>query len=264
MTDLDRAEVERTLEEAQKSGKEAKISDWLEVPAGLALREVLWYYDILPSRRMEIYNMYLAEKKTLEEWLEVYKTSKDESDSRRLALHRIGRLKLDVSSWINLYESIPEGTDLSKVAYDKVKDTAEGSFEGWALVYDKSGADVKLQKMARLGMRGTAKSQEEWRMLYDRCPIGSDMQQQALLNVIEAAKEGEIRQTKKAENRSKDEIQAAQKGCTEWLAEYKEAGMESQVAETALMNMYMAADREEGEEKSSGAEAPEKKVTDNP
>ena len=258
MTDLDRAEVERTLEEAQKSGKEAKISDWLEVPMGLALREVLWYYDILPSRRMEIYNMYLADKASLEEWLEVYKTSKDESDSRRLALHRISRLKLGVSSWIDLYESIPEGTDLSKVAYDKIKDTAEGSFVGWTTVYDQSGADVKLQKMARLGMRGTAKSMEEWRKLYDRCPIGTDMQQQALMAILEMAKEGEIRQTKKAQRRSSDEVQAAQKGSREWKEEYNESNRETQVAETALMNMYMAADREdEGEKESPGAEAPE-------
>lgn len=213
-----------------------------EIPDKLEPREAIWYYNVMEDRRNEVYELHLSRLSRLEDWLEIYTNSKEETPARELAYRKISKLDMNIRGWIGLYEARAHDERMVELSIKRLETACQGQFEGWLEVYDYAPYSSYLQQVATRRLRLYAKDPEHWQALYDRSDIGSAQQTNALQEIMILGRLPMVKRPNKQEAEAQSLNHAASRGPKEWMVQYGENDIHAPASDDAVLNIYLSAD----------------------
>ncbi|MDR3347867.1 MAG: hypothetical protein LBN32_04560 [Helicobacteraceae bacterium] len=229
-----------------------------EIPERMDVADAIWYYNLLADRREEIYRQHFARLQRMEEWLEIYALSEQDSAAHDLAFMKLSALQMDVSGWIALHEARFHDENIIKLCHSRIEVVAGQSFERWAEVFDLAQFGSALQQLAMRRMKPLANKLEDWQAIYDRSALGSANQINALQNVLLLSRFDTMRR-RREEDENDDLERAASKGPLQWRQEYESRDLYDKAGQIALINVYISADmREAAKEQRNATTKPTK------
>jgi hypothetical protein len=235
-------QIEKDQRDRERFMEGSSVGDLYEIPDKLEPREAIWYYNVMDDRRDEVYHMHFSRLKRLEDWLEVYTNSKEETPARELAFTKLAGLQMDYDGWIELYESRFNDERIVTLVKKRLEQICGDLFDKWLGVYDYAPYASQIQQLAGRKLKSLAKNIEHWQALYDRSEIGSPLQINALQQILLLSRFEQIKRTDREEEEFKMLAHAASKGPKEWFEEYEKSDFYSSASEIAVLNIYLSAD----------------------
>ncbi|MDR2638577.1 MAG: hypothetical protein LBC09_01920, partial [Helicobacteraceae bacterium] len=200
---------------------EEAASGIYEIPEKLDLAEAAWYYNVLENRRDEVYAMYFARLKRMDEWLEAYAAAKDDSPAKEMAFEKLSALATDAKALVELREARFDDKRIVELCERRIAEISGDDFGKWKEIYDLAPFGSPLQINAMRRMRPLAKTLGEWRDIYDRAEIGSPAQTDATQNMLLLSRFDEIAREDAIASEKEFVERANERTPREWREEYE-------------------------------------------
>ncbi|MDR0746499.1 MAG: hypothetical protein LBE89_01260 [Helicobacteraceae bacterium] len=218
------------------------------IPEKIDPVEAIWYFNLMESRRTEIYAAHFAPLKSMEEWLEIYIAAPRGSAAWNMALSMLTAMTLPLSGWIELHEARHGDDRIDSLCIARIERIADGDFQKWKEAFTLASYESVIRQLGMTNMLRFAKTIEEWREVYDNSELCSQEQEQALEQILLAGRfERPIRRMEQGENENDMLKRAKAKGPKEWREEYEKRDHYDASGEAAVCNIYISADLAESE-----------------
>jgi hypothetical protein len=228
--------------ETDEIAPEGAASGIYEIPEKLELSEAAWYYNILEARRDEVYAIYFARLRRMDEWLEVYVAAKDDSPAKAMAFNKLSALATDAKALVELREARFDDRRIVDLCERRIAEIAGDDFGKWKEIYDLAPFGSPLQFNAMRRMRPLAKTIDDWREIYDRSEIGSIAQNDAVENMLLLSRFDDIKREDAVADEQEFVRRAAERTPKDWRAEYEKYDLYDKRSELAAINIYLCAD----------------------
>jgi hypothetical protein len=214
-----------------------------EIPEKLEIGEAAWYYNALENRRDEVYAMYFARLKRMDEWLDVYSAAKEGTKAKELAFAKLAALEADAKTLIEIREARYDDQRIAELCDRRLAKIGGEEFAKWKEIYDLApyGTQPRINALRR--MRTLAASAKEWKEIYDRAEIGTNAQVEATQNMLLLSRFDEIKREDEGAIERKLVKNAIERTPLEWREEYERYDLYDKRSENAAINIYLSADR---------------------
>lgn len=233
--------------EAQAALIEGAQQGIYDIPEKLSPVEAIWYYNLLDSRRQEVYQLHFARLTRMEEWLEIYSAADKNSPAQQLAFDKLGALDLPIGGWIELHEARFKDAKIISLCHQRIEVLAAEDFDKWREVFDLAPFGSHMQQLGMRKMRQLAATIDDHQAIYDRCDIGSTTQITALQNILLLSRFEHIKRVDKAVVENAAVAQAAAKGPSQWRREYDQHDFYDPLSSMSVINIYLSADAHQKE-----------------